>query len=61
MQDGTRDWKCDLETSNADGMCDSCRAAGWIVDPTIIAQEIAKDPLLKDKIQIQSPIQPEDL
>ena len=61
MADGTRDWPCDLTTTNKDGVCDSCRAAGWITDPTIIAQEIAKDPLLKDHVQIESPIQREDL
>ena len=61
MEDGTRDWKCDLETNNKDGVCDSCKAFGWTTDPAEIREAILNDPLLREKVNILSPIQPKDL
>lgn len=61
FEDGTRDWKCDGETTNKNGICDSCTEFGWINDPTEIANAIAADPLFRDQVDIVSPIQPEDL
>ncbi len=55
------EWKCDGEATRPDGMCDSCRDFGWITDPMEVAEAIANDPLLKDKIGIVAPLQPEDL
>lgn len=62
MADGTvADWKCDGDTLNLDGVCKSCKEAGWITDAKEIANAIVNDPLLAGKVQIASPVQPEDL
>ena len=56
-----KDWTCLGETSNKDGVCDGCKAFGWTTDPTEIQNAIANDPLLRDHVDIVSPIQPEHL
>jgi hypothetical protein len=62
MGDGSQpDWDCDGETTNKDGVCDKCKAAGWTGDPTEIAHAIANDPLLAGSVQIASSFQPTDV
>jgi hypothetical protein len=56
-----KDWHCVGETNNADGVCDGCKAFGWTTDPKEIAEAIANDPDFAGRIDIVSPIQPEDL
>ncbi len=48
------EWKCESKTSNTDGVCDSCKAAGWTVDPKEIAESIASDPELSESLRIRS-------
>ena len=52
------DWKCDGETTNKSGTCDSCAKAGWTANPQKVAFTIANDLELSGKVQIESPIQP---
>ena len=42
-------------------ICAECLSKGWTSDPVEIMNAIANDPVIKDLVQIVSPIQPTDL
>ena len=50
-----------IATDLENPVCESCAAKGWTANFTEMSSLIANDPELADKIQIASPVQPDDV